>query len=376
MRACPSVYVPPAASESASELRARPLADWKVNNFDLVRLFAALQVASAHALLYLGPAGVPTQLAQSVLGLFPGVPIFFVVSGILVSRSYEHTGSLQGYYRNRCLRIFPALWVCLVVSLGIVSTVGVVSLGIASRGEWLTWWAAQMTFFQTYWPAFLGAWPPAGSLNPSLWTLPVELEFYLVLPVLYRLFRSSGRWGPAGIGILLLLSYAIELALVHEAASPSATVRYAALRMTVLPYLWMFLVGVLVQRNWLALRGWFVGRAPGWLIAYLLLCVGARALGLTRGGNDISPVFLLPLAGLVVSAATSAPGLSDRLLRHHDVSYGLYIYHMPVIAVMGRVGLRSFPLAIAASVAIAIASWTLVEKPFLLSKRTSLRAVA
>jgi peptidoglycan/LPS O-acetylase OafA/YrhL len=50
------------------------------------------------------------------------------------------------------------------------------------------------------------------------------------------------------------------------------------------------------------------------------------------GGNlDSSPVYLLPLAGLVVSLAMSSPELSGRILRHHDISYGLYLYHMLVI---------------------------------------------
>ena len=94
----------------------------------------------------------------------------------------------------------------------------------------------------------------------------------------------------------------------------------------------------------------------------------------------MSPVYLLPLAGLIVSLATSAPQLSDRILRHQDVSYGLYLYNMLVIDLL--VGLAapsawaSFAAAIIVSLGLAALSWTLIEKPYLRGKRGALRAVS
>src|SRR4030088_1254426 len=85
--------------------------DWRVNNFDLLRLLAALQVAVVHSLGFLKP-GYLASLLGGGLCRFPGVPIFFVISGILISKSYEQSDSLRVYLRNRCLRIFPGLWVC------------------------------------------------------------------------------------------------------------------------------------------------------------------------------------------------------------------------------------------------------------------------
>ncbi len=48
------------------------------------------------------------------------MPIFFLISGCLVSKSYERCTSLREYYRNRCLRIFPGLWICLLASLVVI----------------------------------------------------------------------------------------------------------------------------------------------------------------------------------------------------------------------------------------------------------------
>jgi peptidoglycan/LPS O-acetylase OafA/YrhL len=216
-----------------------------------------------------------------------------------------------------------------------------------------------MSIFQSYQPHFLYEFGRAG-LNISLWTIPIELEFYLLLPVLYRVLRPHRRSGNALILIVLLASLTLQLC-------------GDLLRLTLLPYLWMFLLGVLIQRNWHALRGKLMGRAHWWFLGYLFVCMLARLLHIGVGGNDINPIFLLPLAGLVISFAMSVRGLSERVLRQQDVSYGLYIYHALVIQVMRRLGLPSVMVTIAISLAIAVISWIFVERPFLIRKRGSLR---
>jgi peptidoglycan/LPS O-acetylase OafA/YrhL len=78
------------------------------NNFDLLRLAAALQVVHAHASEHLHIAyGAAGRIVNDVLLLFPGVPVFFVISGFLISMSYERSDDIAGYARNRVLRIFP-----------------------------------------------------------------------------------------------------------------------------------------------------------------------------------------------------------------------------------------------------------------------------
>ena len=124
--------------------------DWRVNNFDLLRLLAALQVAVVHGIGTVKPAGYVARLLAAGLDRFPGVPIFFVISGILISKSYERSDSLRDYLRNRCLRIFPGLWVCLVVSVAVILALGVGSLGRITTLDWLLWWAGQMSIFQSF----------------------------------------------------------------------------------------------------------------------------------------------------------------------------------------------------------------------------------
>lgn len=351
--------------------------DWRVNNFDLIRLLAALQVAVVHALMHLKPPGSFVHIARSGLELFPGVPIFFVISGLLISKSYEQSDSIRNYCRNRCLRIFPGLWVCLVVSVGVILIGGVGTIGTALTRDWLLWWAAQMTFFQSYTPAFLEPFGN-GMLNGSLWTIPIELEFYLFLPALYFILRLRQRRGHTLVLTVLLASLVTQLVLVYGRRRFPVLADYDFLFHTLVPYLWVFLVGLLIQRNWSRVRGCFAHKAHWWLLGYLLLCMVARGLHIGNGGNNINPIFLLPLAGLVISCATSAPGLSDRILRHRDISYGTYIYHALVINLMLQFGVPAGVLSVMAAIGISLAlaavSWAVVEKPFLMSKRGALRA--
>jgi peptidoglycan/LPS O-acetylase OafA/YrhL len=350
--------------------------DWRINNFDLIRLLAALQVAIVHTMLALKLYGINATFFNLGVRMFPGVPIFFVISGFLISKSYERSNSLRDYYRNRCLRIFPALWVCLAASVGVILIAGVGVLGPVSTREWLAWWAAQMSLYQQFGPDFLQP-VGMGSLNGSLWTIPVELEFYLLLPVIYAALRLRQRRGD--IALLCVLAGSLTLHFVY--CRPSllpVPPPHTFLVETAVPYLWIFLVGVLMQRHWTALRGWLAGRAHWWLLGYLLICVAAKRLHIYVGSADISPLFLLPLAGLVLSCAVSLPGLSDRLLRHNDISYGIYIYHALVLNLMLLFAVQgdflSAVAALAISLSLGAASWWFVERPFLGRKRKSLRA--
>jgi len=247
-----------------------PANDWRVNNFDLLRLLAALQVAIIHSIAILKPTGHFARLLEAGLDRFPGVPIFFVISGVLISKSYERSDSLRDYLRNRCLRIFPGLWVCLVVSVAVILALGVGTLGRITTPDWLLWWAGQMSIFQNFQAAFLE--PLSTGLNRSLWTIPVELEFYIVLPALYGILRLRKRLGNIRLLAIGLASLAVQLLIVNSARSVGQVGAYSLLGGTLAPYLWMFLVGVSIQRNWGTVRRWLVGRAHWWGLGYLMLC--------------------------------------------------------------------------------------------------------
>ena len=85
----------------------------KKNNFDLIRLFAAIQVMFFHTVEHLNLEIGFFKYFSS----YRGVIIFFTISGYLIYLSYERNkNNLWQYIRNRVGRIFPALWVATIIS--------------------------------------------------------------------------------------------------------------------------------------------------------------------------------------------------------------------------------------------------------------------
>lgn len=318
------------------------------NNFDLLRIMAALQVAIVHAVLHLG---LPESQAWTVLGSVPGVPVFFVISGFLVSESLERS-TLRGYFANRALRIFPALWVCLGVSVAIAALYGV---PFEARTFW-PWIVAQMSVVQFYNPDFLRDFG-VGVLNGSLWTIPVELQFYLALPLLSLLIRTRREFI-----IVIVLCMLESLSVGLFTGWPRKLID-----VTLIPWLYLFLIGMGLQRNREFVQRYLSGHLPVWLMAYFLTEVLMDLCGVTITGNAINPLSASVLALLVISAAHARP-----IPLRHDLSYGLYLYHMPVINAFVAAGLFSYVAAasaLAISAGLAALSWMLVERPALRLKR-------
>lgn len=349
----------------------------KVNNFDLIRLLAALQVAVNHSAAHLNVNSNPTAFFK-LTSLFPGVPVFFFISGFLISRAFENNPVPAEYARNRILRIYPALVCCFVVSVVMAWMSGYRPPVRPSFHELLPWALAQVSIGQFYNPDFLRGYG-VGVLNGSVWTITVELQFYVLLPILYTLLalrvpthaRSNRR-----LCLLMLPFLVINQAYVLSASGHSGELWFKLLGVTFLPWFYMFLAGVLAQRNFHSLRAYLTGRFLVVLAAY---CALAGPLSIYFGwslGNDLNPLFFTGLALLVFAAAFSRPELSDLLLRRNDISYGVYLYHMPVVNLLLALGLAGTPMALAmaigATLLLALGSWVLVEKPALRLKRHAL----
>lgn len=343
----------------------------RANNFDLIRLVAAAQVVLWHGIEHLDVQAPPALLWM--LGLFPGVPIFFVVSGYLVTASYRRTHGLRRYFTNRALRIFPALWVCFVFTfLSIAIVHGLDGIAMLELGKW----TMSNLVGIAYTPAFLHDFG-TGSVNGSLWTIPVELQFYVVLPMLVAfLARSGSRW-VATFLVCLLISL-VYVQLVRGAESRAL----ANIMLRALPtWLYMFMLGMLLELRSDWVQRFMADRFLVWLAAYVVWVIIARSLGVSAVGNAASPIVMIPLAGVVLSAAHSHCDLANQLLRHHDMSYGVYLYHIPIFNLIIATApqlMNSKGLALSAVLtgAAAAASWIFVERPALRRKALSRPRVA
>jgi peptidoglycan/LPS O-acetylase OafA/YrhL len=348
------------------------------NNFDLIRLFAACQVAVLHVGDYLVPQMNATAFA-SILELFPGVPIFFFISGLLISRSYEKSPVLAEYTRNRVLRIYPALHVCLALNLAAIALTGYFVTSGASFMDVMLLFAAKATIVQFYNPGFMREFGD-GVLNGSLWTICVELQFYFLTPLLYRLLlRGKPARDNIVLGVILLLSLVANRLLYHFEGEYSELALWKLARVSFAPWFYMFIAGVLVQRNF----AWFSRFITPKALVVGLLAYSAYALLLnswgTRLDNGVGPHVFFPLVCVVLLVAYSFPTVARSVLKGNDVSYGIYIYHVPVMNMFLFYGVTGYVGAAwtwALTAVFAILSWLLVEKIALSRKRKSSNPVA
>lgn len=334
------------------------------NNFDLIRLVAALQVVVIHTIHHLD---LPVhKTIVFVISLFPGVPIFFFVSGFLIFRSAKRTSTLTKFFRNRFLRIYPGLWGCLVFSILIALIVGNLSY---SFRDMVVWIFAQATIVQFYNPDFLRNFG-VGVLNGSLWTIPVELQFYIVVPFLYYACKRVGwRFWPALIVLTLLTHVGFQMIYSDR------TMVSKLLQVTVIPWLIFFAYGMIATEYWDKIDRYFRGKVAYWALGFFATTALLLALKVPCTGNQINVLSAFALCGLTLSLAHTWTGISFSLLKGNDISYGVYLFHMPLVNAAIEYGYKNswaaMIVVILATCGIATLSWRLIEKPCLRRKQAS-----
>lgn len=354
--------------------------EFKNNNFDLIRLLAAFQVAVFHSMEIMGVklGEIGSEIVKFTF-LFPGVPIFFFISGYLISRSFENNHDLLEYTRNRILRLYPGLMVCVGLSFVFIYASGYMQVANASLLDWILLYLGKVSFLQFYNPDFMRAYGD-GVLNGSLWTIAVEIQFYIALPIVFFiLMRLSKEKINILLGVTTLLFFIVYLTFKSVPQSEFGQLYYKLFRVSFIPWFFMFMVGVMFQKNF---EFFYKHLANRFVIIFPIYCLIAYYLAFDQGfelGNKIDPVLFLLLAITVFSFAYSMQGLSNKLLKRNDISYGVYIYHMPVVNILIYTGFKediyySFG-AMILTVVLAITSWKLIEKPCLGFKRHAFNPV-
>jgi peptidoglycan/LPS O-acetylase OafA/YrhL len=317
-------------------------------------------------------------LLFDILYLFPGVPVFFFISGFLISKSFEQSPSQLAYLKNRVLRIYPALVVCVLVNIAMVWTTGYFNTHHVAISKIALLLLAKSTFFQFYNPDFMRQFGD-GVLNGSLWTICVELQFYLIIPVLYKILNGKGLSVNRVLVAFVALFLCANVSLYLFKADYSQFVVWKLYRVSFAPWVYMFLVGVYFQRNFDSLM--FLLRPANPLV---LLCLYVTVfLALQNYGAlkayIIDPMKFFFLVIVVFKCAYYLPDTYGNILNGNDISYGIYIWHMPVVNHMIHMGYNQTYghafVAITLSIVLAYFSWVFIEKPVLGFKNFSLRRV-
>ena len=335
------------------------------NNLDLVRLFAAFQVVLIHALAHL-KVDLP---GQKLIGLLPGVPIFFFISAFLIYSSCAKSSSIILYFTNRFLRIYPALWVCLLLSVTLIASLNYLPHGFLLDSQFFLWFVAQSTFFQFFNPDFLRGFG-VGVLNGSLWTIALELQFYILTPILFWLVSKNRIF----FGLLLVLFLILNMT---RDIMPFNGVLAKLYGVSFFPWFGMFLLGAWISTEEKLIKKLLTIRLHYIILLFIVVDALAYTIGWEIQGNSINTLSFICLILLVIKLAYTKPNLSKSLLVNNDISYGVYIYHMPIVnfaIYMGGSGrMWSVLCVILITYFFAMTSWFLVEKPALSLKKKTIR---
>lgn len=295
-----------------------------------------------------------------------GVTVFFVLSGFLITtllleeRARYGRVSLRSFYARRALRLLPALVVLLVAVAAVMA--------VSGRADEIIGDVLPTLFYYMNWSQVSGNNP---GLLSHVWSLSIEEQFYLAWPVLMlgSVFLGRGHLRLTAILLigLTLAAMALRVVLWSGPASYYRVFNGRDTRMDALA------VGCLAA---LALSYRPI-RVPGtWMV--LLAAAIPPTLWMTDNQS-------MAFAGLAVTAvlaavlvAGAASGAGERILGWRPlvfigvISYGLYLWHRPVMKVFTQSGLGGVPWAVALMVAIsfglAILSRRLIEEPFLRMK--------
>ena len=355
------------------------------NNFDLLRLIAAWLVIITHGYALTGQSVDLDPLARLTARHLHlsnlAVRTFFIISGYLIAASALRSPSLGVFTRNRFLRLWPGLAVCI--------TLTVIVLGPAFTSFSLhDYWAAPKTwhYFRYLLIAKLplslpGVFKthPSATINGSLWTLQYEVACYIIVAGMLVMgwMRKKGPTLILG-GVWLavfahmrLFGYSdrIKFALIYTHFQTDEFVYFSG-------YFIAGMVAFFLVRDGFRLKAWM-----GWASAAALLFwfwVGEWAY---HSDHNIFSFLLhsswpfdyvlLPIIVFCLAFAPAPDWLRHPLGPGRDWSYGIYIYGMPVQQIVYELSSGQWPFwlyqttCLLAVLPLAAASWALIEGPAL-----------
>jgi peptidoglycan/LPS O-acetylase OafA/YrhL len=332
------------------------------NNFDFLRFVFALFVLITHSFALLGVADqewlvnyTNGQLSFSDIGLAG----FFVISGYFIYKSMERSSSIWDYLKKRFLRLFPALFVVLFLTLLIIP---ILYNGSVPLGENLSYWTYLPNNLSLY--GFQGkvdgvfANLPYHSINGSLWTIRYEFSLYLLV-MLFLFIRKK----PIKIIITASLLFLIWMLLYQFGLDRFGGSKLLGMQgLSMLNLGGFFIAGVLLAvlnfKNWN--KQWIL-----WLAVIML------AASLYFNFYSVVKHVLFPIVILGIGF-TAIKGVSS-FGKYGDPSYGIYIYAFPIQQLLVyylKPGLLILLLwSSVAAIIFGYLSWHLIEEKALRFKQ-------
>lgn len=333
------------------------------NNFDGARIGLALIVVFAHLteLTHVSDFKYFAFVSDSNFA----VKGFFAISGFLVAKSFLSSNNIIEYFEKRLRRIYPAYFttILLCLCIGLFTTTLNTSEFLKSP-QTLKYTLANLTFLNFIQSTLPGVFETNSvqAINGSLWTIKVEVMLYFCIPTLIYFFKRFGS------NISTFAVFFISVAWVYFFTYEYIGSKGEEIARQFPGQLSYFALGAFFAFNE------NINRKIGAITVVSLLVLFTTS-------NPLAKMVIEPIAySSIVIFVSTAACRSLNLGKYGDISYGIYLYHFPIIQLLIFLGAFEtnvwigFSGTFAITLILALASWHLVEKKLL--KRTSHYVVA
>lgn len=325
----------------------------KNNCFDTLRHLAALMVIFSHHHAFMLVPEEPFRGFLSWGGVC--VAVFFSISGLLVTQSFQRSSSFISFMTKRIKRIFPALIVCsfmMVYVMGPFYQENVASYLFSSDAfnRFLRFCVLLPSQIENVFAGYKFS----GPTNGALWTLTLEFLCYIIIGFILCIHNSWKT--PASILALLVTVN------VFSGADIKNVIWYG------MSFSWLILFGICFSLG--SLLSMTIEKWNNTKTKLFFLVISVVLLKLLKGTPEIQTFGFMAITFITICVGVS---IKDFIVKgRFDISYGLYIYAWPIQQIIAnKTSLSFYPSILASMVCTAIfafLSWHIVEKRFLKKK--------
>jgi peptidoglycan/LPS O-acetylase OafA/YrhL len=335
------------------------------NNFNLIRFLAAYAVLLSHSFVLVTGNDIDQPLMQRLGYTFGAisVDIFFVTSGFLITGSLLRRRGFISYFKARALRIYPALWLVVVLTVFVLAPL-LTNMPLhdyfSNHKTWRYLYEnCTVILFGVYHslPGMFESNPYKNEVNGSLWTLTFEMTSYIAVALFWFLCSKLFKTNKKAMALFVTV-----------------------LTLTLLTLFYLSKLGLQPSRDGFRLYFFFFCGAAMFLLAEHIKLKHSLALAaaLLVGIGVIFPTYFhfiyAPLLGYITLYCAYVPaGALRKFNQAGDYSYGIYIYAFPAqqSLVFLKPDISILQMILSASVitlSCAMLSWHFIEKKALTYK--------
>lgn len=333
------------------------------NNFDFLRFLLSFLVVIGHTIIL----SEQPEFQNSFFVAMPNYSVlgFFIISGFLIYSSYERSKNLKKYFFNRAKRILPAYFFAVLFFAFFLFLFSAVTFKEYFSFSWLKHVGVNLIFLNFIKPCidYVFTNNMTCAVNGSLWTIKVEVMFYLFIPILFYFIKklNTTKKTVAIIGLYVF-------SMVYFSVLTSIDKGLLAKQLP--GFLNYFATGMLLYVN------------KEFFSKYIYYLLPAAVIILVLEKAVILQSIFTPLAiGIIIFWFAFSKIPLKNFGKYGDFSYGMYLVHFPIIQIFTQQGIYEkysylgFALSTAVVFLFSVIIWNVIEKNALKRKFNQKSAV-